>query len=322
MSGDSWHVLVPSTLHPAGPTLLSEFGTVTAVDEADGYEAFDVDLAHVDAIIVRTLELDAAFFAAASNLAVVSKHGVGLDNVDLGAATDYGVLVCNVPALESNHLAVAEHALTMMLALRKRLVAADRDVKDGGWHRNAYAAPLLAGDTFGVFGLGSIGRRVTERAACLGMDLLAYDPYVASADLPPAVTRVDTTVELCQRADVISVHAPLTAETRGAIGEAELAALGPDGIVINTARGGIVDEAALVDALADDAIGGAGIDTFAEEPPDPAHPLFDFDSVLCTPHCAGASEESLRELSVQAANHVRAVYDGNLPETTVNPDAC
>ena len=314
MPEQSWRVMVPTNVHPAGPDLLAEFAEVRTFDEATG---IDVDLETIDAIIVRTFELDAAFFARASGLAVVSKHGIGLDNVDVDAATANDVLVCNVPDLDSNGQAVAEHAIAMVLALRKHLPRADAAMKDGRWARNDYVAPLLRDDVMGLFGIGNIGARVATLAGCLGMTVVAFDPYVAEP--PTGVDLVDTRIDLFEAADVVSIHAPLTEETRGAVGSDDLACLDEHGILVNTARGGIVDEDALVDALEAGTLAGAGIDTFAEEPPPAEHPLFAYDTVITTPHCAGASEESLHDLSRRAAAHVRDVHRGRPPETVVNP---
>jgi phosphoglycerate dehydrogenase-like enzyme len=207
-----------------------------------------------------------------------------------------------------------------MLSLRKELPLASEDTKRGEWNREKYVAPLVQGDTLGLFGFGNIGSRVAGLADGFGMKVLAFDPYVTASDLPTGVELVDSKTELFDLADIVSIHTPLTDETRGAIGRDEINRLDDDGILINTARGPIIDEDALINALQADAIGGAGLDTFQEEPPPAESPLLEFDNVIVTPHCAGASEESLRGLSVRTAEHVREVHNGRIPETIVNRD--
>lgn len=312
----TWEVLLPPTIDPAGPASLSSFARCTGMDAYDSVDDALADIGRYDAIVVRVAELDADVIARADRLSVVAKHGAGLDNVDVDAASARGIVVCNTPG--ANARSVAEHALTLLFGVRRHVRAADEHVRDGGWTRSAFTGRELTGDTLGLFGFGAIAREMAALAEGVGQTVLAYDPYVSDDDVPAAVERVPDSETLFERADAVSVHAPLTAETRGAVSTPELRALGPDGVLVNTARGPVVDEAALVSALESGLVAGAGLDTFAEEPPGPDHPLYARDDVLLTPHVGGVTREALERMSRRAAANVRTVYEGGLPESTVN----
>jgi len=313
---DTWNVLVPSEIDPSGPSSLADIAECTGMDEYDSVDAALEDIGRYDAVIVRVAELDRAVIDDADRLQVIAKHGAGLDNVDIDAASERGVVVCNTPG--ANSRSVAEHALSLLFALRRNHRAADQHVRDGGWDRAAYTGRELTGDTLGLFGFGAIAREMSDLAHGIGKDVCMFDPYVPDDDVPTRVQRVTEFRDLFARSDAVSIHAPLTDETRHAISTDELAALGPDGILLNTARGPIVDEAALVEALETDALGSAGLDTFETEPPRAEHPLFARDDVLLTPHVGGVTTEALTRMSERAAGNVRTVYEGDVPPSTVN----
>ncbi len=315
MTDRTWRVLVPEPMDDAGPESIADIAEIVGPDAYPDETAVREDVGEFDAIVVRTFEIDRNLLERADRLTVIAKHGAGLDNVDVEAATERGVVVCNTP--DVNAPSVAEHAVTLALAVRKRLRVADADVRAGTWDRTKYITHELSGDTLGLFGCGSIGARVAELLGAFGMDAVVYDPYLTEETVPSGTELVDSTGELFERADVVSVHAPLTDETRGAIGHEELSTF-EDGIVVNTARGGIVDEEALVDALEDDTVAGAGLDVFESEPPDADHPLFEFENVLTSPHVAGTTIEAMERMSLGVAENIRAVYEGRLPDTTVN----
>lgn len=312
----AWNVLTPRPLQDAAHEVLDEFAEVTVTTEYEDEAALDADLDRFDAIIVKSLSLPRERLERAENLKVVTQAGVGLDSVDVGAATELGILVCNVRG--ANTRAVAEHALALALAVRKGLRSADADVRNGIWEKHGYLAPELEGDTLGVFGCGDIGSLVARLAQGFGMRAVAYDPYKAPEDIPDGVETVGTVHDLFETADVASIHAPLTDETRGAVGEAELRALGEDGILVNTARAGVVDQEALLAVLSAGRIRGAGIDVFPEEPVPEDHPLLDLENVVLTPHSAGSTLESVPAKDRGAAENVRTVHEGRVPETTVN----
>lgn len=318
---ERWRVLLPPALHPAGPDVLAEFTDCTGIDEYDSRADALADLDRYDAAVVRVTEFDAETIAdaAAGRLKVISKHGVGLDNVDVAAASANGVVVCNTPG--ANARSVAEHTILLLLAVRRNLPAMDRHVREGGWDRSQFTGHEVAGDTLGVYGLGNIGRETATLARGMGLSVLAYDRSATPAEAPDGVDLVDDSLALFERADAVSLHVPLTAETRGLVSTPELRALGPEGVVVNVARGGVVDEDALVAALDAGEVGGAGVDVFADEPPSEDHLLLDRDDVVLSPHAGSDTEAALRRTSVRAARNVRTVYEGGLPESTVNRDA-
>lgn len=319
MSRDRWEVLVPETIDPAGPRSIEDVATVTSLGSyADG-EAFVEDCDRFDAMIVRTVELSAEAIDAATALKVIAKHGAGLDNVDVEAASRNGVVVCNTPG--ANSRSVAEHAVMLLLATRRRVVEADAHVRGGGWDRHRFTTREVSGDTLGLLGFGEISRDVVALATGFEMAIATYDPYVPASELPRGVERVSTKRELFERADAVSVHVPLTEETRNAVSWAELEALGPGGVLVNASRGGVVDYRALLDALERGAVAGAGLDVFEPEPPSEDDPLLERPDVVLSPHVGGVTEGALERMSLRAAENVRAVYEGTLPDSTVNADA-
>jgi D-3-phosphoglycerate dehydrogenase / 2-oxoglutarate reductase len=272
-----------------------------------------------DAIIVRTTKLTAAAIDAAPKLKIVSRHGVGYDNVDMAALDRRRIpltLVGNV-----NALPVAEHTLFMMLSLAKRGIAYDRATRNGDWKlRDSFGATELAGKTLLLLGFGRIGHEVARRARAFGMTVLAYDPYVRDAAMFAArVQPVAKLAEAIAQADFISVHLPMTAETKGIIGAQQFAAMKKTAIVISTARGGLVDEAALADALKSGQIRAAGLDVFVDEPPAPNDPLLRLDNLLLSPHIAGLTEECAMRMAEVSARNALAGLDGRVdPELVVN----
>ncbi|MFB6312016.1 MAG: NAD(P)-dependent oxidoreductase [Salinirussus sp.] len=314
----TWEVLVGRRPLDVVRPEYDGWAEVTVATDFDSAEEFDAALPRFDAIVLGGIELDASRLERATNLKMVTSPGVGLDAVDIEAATDRGIIVCN--NLGANTRAVAEYTITAMLAVRRELRRADRELRAGKWDKFGYMNMEVADGTMGVFGYGAIGRLVLDLAQGLDMDTIAYDPYVAQEDFADGVEPVDSTQELFERADAVGIHAPLTEETRGAIGEAELTALGTDGILVNAARGPLVETDALVEALRAKRIHGAAIDVFDDEPATSDHPLFDLENVLVTPHIAGSTATSVPAKQRGAARNVKAVYDGSVPETTVNRD--
>lgn len=314
-----WNVLLPPTIDPTGPDSLSDIATCVSRAEYDDEDALLADIDRYDAIITRTQPVSEEMIAAADRLKVIVKHGAGVDNVDVEAATEHGVLVANTPG--TNTTSVAEHAVTLLLSVKRNIVRADRATKDADWRRHDFRGRELTGRTVGLFGAGNAGQRVAELLTGFDVSCVAYDPYVGREALPANVTLVESEDELFERADDVSVHTPLTDETRHAIGRRELELLPEDAVVVNTARGGVIDEEALVAALREGTIGGAGIDVFETEPPSSDDPLLDCESAVLTQHNAGVTVEALRNTSREAAANVRTVYDGGVPETTLNPDA-
>ncbi len=266
-----------------------------------------------DAILARQGQVDAAVLAASPGLRVVARHGVGVDEVDLAAAGRLGIMVTRAPG--SNTGAVAEHAMALLLAIVKDFKPFGAIAAAGGWRGATGHCRDVAGLRLGLVGSGNIGRAVARLATAFGMHVSAYDPAFPELGLP-GITRASSMLALAASSDVLSAHCPLTDETRGIIGAAELAAMPRGSFVVNTARGGVVDEAALLAALESGHIEAAGLDVFETEPPPPDHPLRNHPRVLVTPHVAGVTPGSLVNMGVMAAECIIAVLTG----TAVPPD--
>ena len=313
-------ILILGRIHEAGLDILRARPGVSFEIMAQPAEPDILALAPTaDAIIVRTTRLTAAAIDSAPKLKIVSRHGVGYDNVDMAALDRRRIpltLVGNV-----NALSVAEHTLFMMLTIAKRGVAYDRATRNGDWKiRDSFGGTELAGKTLLLLGFGRIGREVARRAQAFGMTVLAYDPYVRDAALFAArVQPVAKLAEAFPQADFISVHLPMTAETKTIIGAPQFAAMKKSAIVISTARGGLIDEAALVEALKSGQIRAAGLDVFVDEPPAPNDPLLKLDNLLLSPHAAGLTEECAMRMAEVSARNALAGLDGKVdPELVVN----
>lgn len=262
----------------------------------------------------------ADLLARTPNLLVVSSNGAGFDTVDVAACTEAGVLVVNQSG--GNKEGVAEHVLGLMLALSKRIGETDRFMRaHPGISRTAFMGHDILGRTVGIVGLGNVGARVAE--LCRGlfrMRVLAYDPYLTEAEVAARGAEKVTLDTLLRESHFVSINCPRNRETLGMIGAAQYALMRPDAYFITTARGGIHDEAALAEALAARRIAGAGLDVWAKEPPEPDHPLLQFDNVLVSPHTAGVTHESRREMGRYAAEQMLAVLDGKRPPRLINPE--
>jgi D-3-phosphoglycerate dehydrogenase / 2-oxoglutarate reductase len=308
-------VLVAEELSPAGIALLEASFEVRYTDGADRGQLLPA-LADVDAVIVRSAtQIDAEAIAAGRRLRVVARAGVGLDNVDVDAATKAGVMVVNAPA--SNVTSAAEHAVALLLALARNVPQANSSLKGGQWKRSAYTGVELQDKVAGILGLGRIGALVAQRLLAFGMTVIACDPYAPSATSTQLGVRMVSLEELLAQADFISVHLPKNAETVGLIGDRELHQVKPTVRIINAARGGIVDEAALAAALRDGRVAGAGIDVYAKEPCTDS-PLFSFDNVVVTPHLGASTAEAQEKAGTQVARSVRLALDGEFVPDAVN----
>jgi D-3-phosphoglycerate dehydrogenase len=261
----------------------------------------------VDAIMVRQGQINAEVINASPKLKVIVKHGVGVDNIDIAAAQARGVPVLR--SMGSNALAVAEHSITLAVALLKQLPMLDKAIKSGAWPKPSFIGRDIAGSVIGLVGFGAIGRETGRLAAALGMTVLVFDPVAApgAADCRYEPVTLD---DLITRSDIVSLHCPLTNETRHLINADRLARMKPDAILINTARGGIVDEAALLDALSRKQIAAAGIDSFSVEPPPADSLLWGLDNLLVTSHVAGVTKGSAIQMAETAARHIISVLDG------------
>jgi len=310
-------VLVTETLDPRGLDVLREApGIEVEVRKGLSPEELRGVIGEYEALVVRSAtDVDAALLAAGTRLRVVGRAGTGVDNIDVDAATRGGIIVVNAPTGNSN--AVAEQTIALMLALARRVVPAVNSLKAGRWEKNSLQGTEVKGKTLGLVGLGRIARLVASKARGLEMQVMAYDPYVGPDSAASSGVRLVSLDELLRTADYVSVHTPLTADTAGLIGARELALMKPTAQVINCARGGIIDEAALAEALSAGRIAGAALDVFCVEPAT-NNPLVGLDRVLATPHLAGSTAEAQQNVAVDVAHAVVDVLAGRLPENPVN----
>lgn len=270
-----------------------------------------------DALVVRSqTRVDAAVLEAAENLKVVARAGIGLDNVDVATATRRGILVVNAP--QSNIVSAAEHTIGLLLAQARNIPQASSALKSGSWDRERFRGVELAGKTLGIVGLGRVGTMVAHRAQGFGMRVIAFDPYVSRERARQIGAELMPTLEaLLVQADFVSIHLPRTPETEGMIGERELSLLKEGARLVNTARGGIVDEDALARALKDGRLAGAALDVFASEPVTD-HPLFEFDEVVVTPHLGASTVEAQDKAGTAIAEMVRLALQGEFVPYAVN----
>jgi D-3-phosphoglycerate dehydrogenase len=310
--------LIAEPIHAAGIELLVAAGVAVRHASTSDLAAIPRETEEVDAIVVRNA-LSKQALDASPHLLVIGNHGTGSDSVDVAHATALGIPVVNTPT--SNVNAVAEHALMLMLATARRAVLADAATRraDPRFKRD-HATLSLAGRTLGVVGYGRTGQRVAALAAAIGMDVVVWSPR-ADDDVVAAAgaRRVSTLEELLRLADVVSLHRPLRPDTRHTLNGAALALLKPTAIIVNTSRGGLIDEPALAEALKSGRLFGAGLDVLAEEPMSATSPLIDLNNVILTPHSAGSTEEALRETALRCVEQVLDVLNDRMPASLVEP---
>ncbi|HEU0201607.1 MAG TPA: C-terminal binding protein, partial [Burkholderiaceae bacterium] len=295
--------------------ILAPLGADVVVDPCEGDAArVAVAIADADAVLVRESPVRRDAIERAPRLRAIVRYGIGVDNVDLEAARARKVAVANVPDYGSEE--VSDQALALLLAVVRRVAARDRAVRAGAWNvSRAEKMYRIAGRALGLVGYGRIARALERKLRGLGVTrVLVYDPF---ADAIAGVERVDPDT-LCREADYISLHAPLTPDTKHLLSAARFALMKPTAIVVNTARGGLIDEAALVEALKQDRIFGAGIDVYEAEPPRAGHPLFALDNAVLSDHTGWYSEESVEELQTKAAEEVARVLRGEPPRHWLN----
>lgn len=277
-------------------------------------------LSDIDGVLAHTrVPLDAEVFAAAPQLRVVSNFGVGYDNVDVPAATERGVLVCNTPGVLSD--AVADLTIGLIIALARNIVATERLVREGQWGRGGGMLGLdLKGKQLGIIGFGRIGRAVAQRAQAFGMSACFYDQFKEAGEGFGYCTYASMD-DLLRDADFVSLHVNLSDETEKLISTRELALMKPDAYLINTSRGAVVDQAALVDALREGQIAGAALDVLEREPPAEGEPILNSPNVLLVPHIGSATRETRRAMLELAVDNMLAALRGDMPQCVVNPEA-
>jgi D-3-phosphoglycerate dehydrogenase len=310
-----FRVLVSDPLAEAGVAILRARAAVDVRTGLPRKELLAI-LPEYDALIVRSeTKVTAEVLAAGTRLRVVTRAGVGTDNIDVPAATERGIAVLNTPG--PNSIAAAEHTLAVTLATLRHIPLADASLRAGKWERKQFVGSELYRKTLGVVGLGRIGREVTSRARAFGMDVLIYDPYVSAATAEALGATALPLDAVLAGADIVTLHLPLLPETKGIIGARELARMKQGAFLINCARGGLVDEAALYEALTNGHLGGAGLDVYEQEPPI-GSPLLTLSNVTVTPHLAASSVEAQEGVGIVAAETTLAALAGELVDNAVN----
>lgn len=308
-------VLIAEELSPATVEALGPDFDVRSVDGTDR-AALLAALPEASAVLVRSAtQLDEEAIAVSKSLKVIARAGVGLDNVDIKAATEAGVMVVNAPT--SNIISAAELTIGHILSLARHIPVAHASLAAGIWARSKYTGTELYEKTVGIIGLGRIGALITERLQAFGMNVVAYDPYVTAARAQQLGVTLLTLEELLAASDFITIHMPKTPETTGMIGTEQLALMKPTAFIVNVARGGLIDEAALYAAVKSKRIAGAGLDVFVSEPPT-ASPLLELDNIVLTPHLGASTDEAQEKAGVSVARSVRLALDGELVPDAVN----
>ena len=269
-----------------------------------------------EGIIVRSrTKVTKEVIEKAEKLKIIARAGVGVDNIDVDAATDHGILVVNAP--QSTSITVAEHAMGLMLSLSRKIAIADASVKSGKWEKSNFMGMELRNKTLGVIGMGRIGSQVVKRSKAFEMDVIVYDPYITEDTAKELGVEITTLDDLVQKADVMTIHVPLTPETKGLISKDELAKMKDTAILLNCARGGIINEDDLYEALKERPELKAGLDVFENEPLENS-PLATLDNVVLTPHIAASTKEAQRDAAIIVAKEVKEVINGNTPSNVLN----
>ena len=308
-------VVIAEELSPATVEALGPDFDVRNVDGTDRPALLSA-LAEANAILIRSAtQVDAEAIAAAPKLKVVARAGVGLDNVDIKAATEAGVMVVNAPT--SNIISAAELTIGHLLSIARHIPAANASLAAGEWKRSKYTGAELFEKTVGIIGLGRIGALITTRLQAFGMNVVAYDPYVTAARAQQMGVQLLSLDELLEQSDFITIHMPKTPETTGMIGAAQLKKMKKTAYIVNVARGGLIDEDALADALSKNVIAGAGLDVFVNEPPTGSK-LLGLPNIVVTPHLGASTDEAQEKAGVSVARSVRLALGGELVPDAVN----
>ncbi len=311
-------VLIVQPIAEEGVKLLQDQGyTVKQLADAS-IDNLKKEVVDSDAILIRTGEISREVIAAAKNLKVIARHGAGVDNIDLKSATEHGVQVTNTPI--ANNISVAEHTIGLMVALAKQIRKADLALREGRFEvRNIYIDVELAGKILGVIGLGKIGQQVASKAARgFDMKVLGFDPFLSQAEVDTLIEVTDDWERVFKEADFISLNLPLNEQTRDMIGKKEFAMMKDTAFLINCARGQIVKEEDLIEALERGEIAGAGLDVYATEPPSKDNLLFKLENTIVTPHMAAHSYESMVKMACHAAQGIIEVLNKQEPTWPVN----
>jgi D-3-phosphoglycerate dehydrogenase / 2-oxoglutarate reductase len=313
-----YKVLIPQDVAQPGKDYLRERGYEIKMGRGVTADAIAADVVDCDAILARTAPFPAQVFEAGKKLKVISRHGVGYDNIDVAKATELGIWVTFAP--ESNANTVAEHAIGCILTLARNFIQLDRETRAGNWGiRDKLLGADLSGKVIGIVGLGKIGRRVAKKAA-LGLDMkvLGYDPYLKAEQVAEVATPAASFEELFAASDFVTVHIPGGASTKGIVNKKLFALMKKTAFFINASRGDVVAEPDLIEALRNGTIAGAAIDVYEKEPPPKGNPLMGMSNVLLTPHNASQTRECMIRMALHAAQGIDEILSGKRPTWPVN----
>jgi len=316
----SFHVLVPDSVNKKAVEILEQAGfKVTAPGQMKREETLE-SIADADALIIRSAtKADAALINASTKLKAIARAGVGVDNVDLDAASAKKIAVMNTPA--GNTVATAEFAFGLMLGLARHIPQSYVSMQGGKWDRKSYQGVELRGKTLGIVGYGRIGQAVGKRAAAFDMTVLAFDPYIPADTIRKIGAEPVTLDELFAKSDFISLHSVITDETRGMINATNIAKMKKGVRIVNAARGALINDADLAEALKSGQVAGAAVDVYNEEPPQAGHPLVGLPNVIHTPHLAASTDEAQVAVAIEAAELIVAALQKGEFKNVVNADA-
>jgi len=317
----AYRVLIPQDVAQPGKDFLQEHGYEIKMGSGITADAIARDVADCDAILARTAPYPAAVIEAGKKLRVISRHGVGCDNIDVARAAELGIWVTFAP--ESNANTVAEHAIGCVMSLARNFIQLDRKTREGQWGvRDTLLGCDLAGKVLGIVGLGKIGRRVAKKAALgLEMKVVGYDPFLKPEQIAEFATPAASLDEVFSAADFVTLHIPGGPANKGAVGKKQFGRMKKSAFFINAARGDVVVEADLIQALRDGTIAGAAIDVYEKEPPQKDNPLMAMSNVLLTPHNASQTRECMIRMAMHAAQGIHEVLSGKQPTWPVNQPA-
>lgn len=312
---DKMRVIIADQINEKGIEYLKEVAEVVVDTSITQDELID-KIKDFDAIIVRSrTKVTRSVIEAAEKLKIIARAGVGVDNVDIEAATEKGIMVVNAP--ESTSITVAEHAMGLILSLARKVSIADKSVKEGKWEKSKFMGIELAGKTLGIIGMGRIGSQVASRCKAFEMEILVNDPYITEEAASRLGARIVDKETLLKTADIITIHVPLTPETKHSISRYEFELMKKSAFIINCARGGIINEDDLYEALSKGEIAGAGLDVFEKEPPE-GSPLLKLDNIVVTPHIGASTKEAQRDAAIIVANEVKKVFMDKPPKNVLN----
>ncbi|WP_407416396.1 phosphoglycerate dehydrogenase [Methanobrevibacter sp.] len=309
-------VLVADAINEKGIENLKEVADVTVNTSITPEELVNT-INEYHGIIVRSrTKVTREVIEKADNLKIIARAGVGVDNIDLDAATEKGIMVVNSP--ESTSITVAEHTMGLLLSMARKLTIADKSVKEGKWEKKRFMGVELRNKTLGVIGMGRIGSQVVNRCKAFEMDAVAYDPYLPEEVAKQMGVELTDLETVLKKADFITIHVPLTPETKHLISTKEFELMKDTAFITNCARGGIIDEDALYDALKNDKIGGAALDVYEDEPPAEDSKLFELDNIILTPHIAASTKEAQRDAAIIVADEIIDLFKGGTPKNVLN----